>query len=1148
MVKDFVHLHVHSDYSFLDGAASITKLVKKASFLGMKALALTDHGNMSGAVEFYKKCKKASVKPIIGMEAYIDPAGIRAKSKVSDFRHLTLLCKNEAGYKNLVKLSSLGFIEGYFWGRARQDIDILGSYSEGLIALGGCMSGEIPRRLLAGDEKGAEKFAGILSEIFHGDFYLELMDIGLPQNDSLNRAQIELAKKAGIGVVATNDVHFIDKQDHLAHEALLCINTKKTFTDEDRMTSPKGIYFKSQAEMYESFREVPEALENTVKIAEKCVFEMTLDPNSPRLPDFDIPPGFKRPEEYLKHLTWEGAKQKFKGGMTEKIVSRIEEELSVIEQTGYAGYFLIIADIVREAKKNKIRVGPGRGSAVGSMVLYCLDIVTINPMEYSLLFERFLNPERVTAPDIDLDFADDRRNEVIEYMVRRFGRDAVCYIGTAASLGARQVVRDVAKVLGLTPKEIDELSSNMPETYFIDKPSEDSRSDVEWVYENNLNGFREKVDSDARLVKLVQIASKLEGLKRQPGIHAAGFIIAPGNLTDFVPLRKDKFGQIVCQYDMDSITDVGLIKVDILGLTALTTIDKTVDLIEKSRNNPVDMEKISLEDKKTFKLLSSGQTKGIFQLESKGMKNLCVQLKPESIQEVIAIISLYRPGPMDHIDKFIARKNRKEKTDFLHECLKPILEETYGIPIYQEQVMQITSAVAGYNLGKADILRRAMGKKKKEVMESEKENFFNGARERGIDKKTAQKIWEMIEPFAGYGFNKSHGAGYAFLAYYTAYLKTHYPVEFITATLTTEISNTDKIAEFVEEARRLKINILPPQVNYSEVAFSVENKYIRYALGAIKNVGEKAANEIVHEREERGLFKDFDDFLNRINFDSATKRTVEYLVKAGAFDDLDPDRKKLLDYFDKGIEKAASKKKHKLMGQIELFGNGELDRHEIDSISVDPWSYREKVDAEQEAFGFKIDAYPLEEYKKFINFKGLCEICELPNVKDENCYAAGMLIKVENGKESLNLTLEDKNTVMEVVLVNPDSKIHSGFLSRKYIGKIIAVRGVTKKVDGKKILYADEAKPIDDAISQSKKFLQIEIKEEDMKDSVLNNIKEAIDLHNGECEVFFLLRERNRKIKIKSGLSVCFDRSLVNELENIVDYRGKVKYVAEISC
>ncbi len=1145
MTKDFVHLHVHSDYSFLDGAVSISKLVQKASGLKMKALALTDHGNMSGAVEFYKHCVKEGIKPLIGMEAYVDPKGISAKSKISEFRHLTLLCKNDEGYRNLVKLSSKAFLEGLYWGRARMDIEILQSYSKGLVALGGCMSGEVPRRILSGDESGAIEFARLYSDVFDGDFYLELMDIGLPENEFLNKSQIEIAKKAGIGVVATNDVHFLDKEDHLAHEALLCINTKKTFEDKDRLTSPEGIYFRSQQEMFKLFKDCPQAIENTVKIADECSFEMKLNPNSPRLPDFQIPSGFKTPMEYLEYMTWEGAKSKFQSIISSEAQIRIRKELEVIAQTGYAGYFLIIADIVREAKKNKIRVGPGRGSAVGSLVLYCLDIITINPMNYGLLFERFLNPERITAPDIDLDFADDKRGMVIDYMVRRFGEKAVCYIGTAASLGARQVVRDVAKVLGLTPKEIDVLSSKMPETYFIDKPPEDTRSDVEWIYLKNLNGFREQINSDQRLERLVSIASRLEGLKRQPGIHAAGFIIAPGDLTDFVPLRKDKLNQIVCQFDMDSITDVGLIKVDILGLTALTAMEKTALLV--SRKEELDIDGLPLDDEKTFEMISSGETKGIFQLESKGMKNLCVQLKPKSIPEIIAIISLYRPGPMDHIDKFIARKYGREKVDLIHSSLKDILEETFGIPIYQEQVMQITSVVAGYNLGKADILRRAMGKKKRDVMESEKENFLAGANDRGIDKKTAIRIWEMLEPFAGYGFNKSHGAGYAFLAYYTAYLKTHHTLEFFAATMTTEISNTDKIAEFIDEARRLKINIFPPSVNCSGVNFIVESKGVRYALGAVKNVGEKAAQEILEERESNGSFVDFDDFLSRVNFNSATKRTVEYLIKAGAFDEFELNRKKLLNSMETSFERALSRKKQKMMGQMPLFSEREFSKPEADINTCSFWTYQEKKDAELEAFGFNFSVHPLDEYKKFLNFRGMCRLSDYMKNGFKDCFTAGLLLNTERKNGGLVLFLEDNNSNLEVFLSDEKKDDLTAFAD-KNMGKLVAVKGRIKNSSEGKMLLADECKSIEEALSLSKKSLEIELKENNIDDSFLKSIKDTIISHEGDCGVFFLLKEKNRNIKMKSDLSVCFDMSLVNEIQSIIENKGRVKYVAEISC
>jgi len=1142
-LKPFVHLHVHSDYSFLDGAISIPKLIKKTLEYKMNAVAITDHGNMAGAIEFYKNCTKNGIKPIVGMEAYLAPEGIKEKGKISEFRHLTLLSMNNTGYNNLIKLSSRGFIEGKHWGRARIDLDLLSEHSDGLIALGGCLSGEIPRNILSKDIKLACKNAGIYKEIFNGKFYLELMSIGLEQNDRINRGQIEVSKKVGVGVVATNDVHFLNAEDHEAHEVLLCINTKKTFKDEKRMTSPEEIYFRSADEMWEIFGEIPEALLNTQKIADMCDLKIDLNPSRPYLPKFDIPDGYSSLKNYLESLVWIGAKEKYNNKLSEEVKKRIKFELDIIAKTGYAGYFLMIRDIVIAAKNYGARVGPGRGSAVGSVVLYCLDIISIDPMSYDLLFERFLNPERISAPDIDLDFSDDKRDFVFDYAVKKYGSNAVCHIGTTGTLGAKQVIRDVAKVLGLIPEEINKIAENIP--FRIDKPKDDPRTRIQWLYDKDRK-FKEAIDLDHRLKKLIPLSSKLEGLKRQPGIHAAGLLIAPGELTDYVPLRKDKNNLIVSQYDMEAIYEVGLIKVDVLGLTALTIIDKTLEILKNLRNVELDIENISLKDKKTYSLLSKGKTTGLFQLESPGMRKLCSRFKPKSIDDIIAIISLYRPGPMDHIDTFIERKNGRKKVDFLHPSLESILKETYGIPIYQEQIMQIANTVAGYNLGRADILRRSMGKKKIEIMKEEKDNFLSQAIERGIKKDIVLKIWDMVEPFAGYGFNKSHGAGYAFLAYYTAYLKAHHTVEFLSATLTSEMSNVDKILIFIEEAIDLGIKILPPSVNFSEVDFKVDGKRkIRYALGAIKNVGTKAAQSIVRIREKNGKYKNFENFLERMDYGSINKRAIEFLIKAGAFDEFEINRKMLFESLEFSHDIAIQKQKDTQIGQLALFGSKEInDSNAREKFNFISWSFTEKLEAELESYGFYFSAHPLEEYSKYIKLEGLETISYVKRYKAVSHLLAGLVTNIEKTKFGCFLRLEDNNSEIGVNI--PKTLLEK--VENITISSVVALKGKIKKVDGNDTFITEKISKLDDIIKNNIKSLEIKIPTEKMDDDTLKQIKTLIGYNNGKFSVNLEIRSRyGPKVRLKSKMKVCFEKNLPFEIDEILEQKGYAYYKANIN-
>ncbi|KQC14024.1 MAG: hypothetical protein APR63_06390 [Desulfuromonas sp. SDB] len=1144
-MKPFVHLHLHSDYSWLDGAVSIPKLIPRIKQYQMNAVALTDHGHMAGAIDFYKNCKRHGIKPIVGMESYLAPNGIKEKGHVSEFRHLTLLAKDYHGYKNLIKLSTYGYIKGMHWGRARIDLDLLEKYSKGLVGLGGCLSGEIPRRIMGKDEKGALNFAGIYKDIFNGDFYLELMQIGIPENEIVNKKQIEIARKTGVGLVATNDVHFINAEDHEAHNALLCINTKSTFKDQ-KLSSPPGIYLRSPEEMWELFGDIPEALLNTQKIADSCNLEIKLNPSQPELPDFDIPSEYKTIEEYIEHLTMTGAKLKYGKKLSDKIIQRIKYELDVIFKTGYTGYFLIIRDMVQFARKNKIRVGPGRGSAVSSVVLYSLDITNVDPLKYDLLFERFLNPERISAPDIDLDFSDDQRDRIFNYVVEKYGSNAVSHIGTSNTLKVRQVVRDVARVLGLSPKEIDKLAVHVPHQFKIDKPKDDPRSSVEWVYDNFSN-FKQAVNRDSRLKKLISISSKLEGLRRQPGIHAAGLLIAPGELTDFVPLRKDKNNLIVSQYDGEAVSEVGLIKVDVLGLTTLTIIDKSLDIIKQNRGKEIDIDQLPLDDKKTFNLLSKGNTTGVFQLESTGMRKLCSRFKPKSMEDIIAIVALYRPGPMDHIDKFIQCKNGKKKIKYLHPTLEPILNETYGIPIYQEQIMEIANAVAGYNLGQADILRRAMGKKKMDIMSREKDNFFNEAVNRDIPKKTAKKIWDLIEPFAGYGFNKSHGAGYAYLAYFTAYLKAHYPVEFLTATLSSEISNVDKLLIFVDEARNSGIKILPPSINESEADFKVEkNKKIRYALGAIKNVGIKAAQSIVKEREENGKFKGIDDFMQRLDYRVINKRAIEFLIKAGSLDEFEKNRGLLLESLEQTQERAVQKQKDSQRGQLALFDDEQLKNNHNGKEHYDivSWSFREQLNSELEAFGFYFSAHPLEEYLHYIKLQGLETISNVKKFRSSSNLVAGLVTDLENTDYGCFLRLEDNNSEIGI-------NIPKGIVDRTdkiQVGSVFALEGKVKNLQGTPTFIADKLFKLEDIIKNNIVNLHIKIPQEKMDEETLKKLKNLLDYNKGKYNVLLEVKtERGESVDLISNLKVNFEKDLPLEISAILERNGQAYYQVNIN-
>lgn len=948
-MKEFVHLHVHSEYSLLDGVARIGDLVARAKELHMPALALTDHGNLFGMVEFYQKARDAGIKPIIGMEAYMAPSSRKEKEK--DYYHLTLLAMNAEGVRNLMRLSSLAYLEGYYY-KPRIDWDALAEHHEHLIVLSGCPKGPVAQNLLHRGEEAAHQMIAKFVDLFGPErFYLELQDVGVEESRIINEFLLRAAPRYGLRVVATNDVHYIHREDARLQEVLLAINTGKKLSDEDRFRlSTDQVYFRTPEEMWEIFRDVPDALRSTLEVAEKVNIELSLDPTRVHLPQFDIPSEFESADRYLRHLAREGLKRRFGEAIPDAYRERLEHELAIIERMGYAGYFLIIWEIVRNAREKGIPVGPGRGSAVGSLVLYALGITQLDPLRYNLLFERFLNPERVSPPDVDIDFSDQKRDQVIRFIRERFGKDSVAQIITFGRMLSRAVIRDVGRVLGIPLAEVDRIAKLIPQGSSLEEA-------LESVPE--LKPFVEKYP------ELFEYARKLEGQVRNASTHAAGVVIAPGRITDYVPLFRhtSEDREISTQFDMKSLEMVGLLKVDILGLRTLTILEKTEELVRK-REPHFDLERIPLDDPKTFEIFSKGHTLGIFQMESRGMRELLRMLKPSRFEDLIAVNALYRPGPLSsgmHID-FVKRKHGEAPITYMLPELEEILEETYGTIVYQEQIMQIAARVAGFSLGEADLLRRAMGKKKPEVMAQMKARFVEGAVERGVPRDKAEALFEYIVPFAGYGFNKSHAAAYALIAYETAYLKAHYPAEFMTATLSAEMVAGDfhkKAYLFVREALRMGLDVLPPDVNASEWEFKLEgDRQIRYGLGAVKNVGKKFVDALVKERKRGGPFESFENFVERMHASGNwNKRAVESLVKAGAFDALEPSRKALLEAIPRLAKPSRTAMTPGLFGGMLQETASRVDRSVEDAVE-------ERVAMEREVLGFPLIAHPMDRFRE----------------------------------------------------------------------------------------------------------------------------------------------------------------------------------------
>jgi len=1105
----------------LDGANRIKDLIKRTKELGMDSIAITDHGVMYGVIEFYKEAVSNGIKPILGCEVYTAKRTRHDKQGTvdSDPGHLVLLAKNNHGYKNLMKIVSIGFTEGFYY-RPRIDFEVLERYSEGLIALSACLSGDVPKALLNNDFEKAKEIAQKYSGIFGKDnFYLEIQSNGIEEQRYVNSQLIKLSKETGIPLVATNDAHYLRKEDARAHEILLCIQTGKSINDEDRMKFPTDdFYVKSPEEMEEFFANIPEAISNTVKIAEMCNVELEF--GKLHLPKFNVPDD-KDAYEYLRELCYEGLKHHYGENIEDK-VDRLEYELSVIKQMGYVDYFLIVSDFIRYAKDRGIPVGPGRGSAAGSLVAYCLGITNIDPLKYNLLFERFLNPERITMPDVDIDFCYERRQEVIDYVVRKYGEDKVSQIITFGTMAARGAIRDVGRALDIPYNEVDVVAKMIPMQMgmSIDKALEINPE------------LRAKYEQDSKVKELIDTARLFEGMPRHASTHAAGVVISKEPITNYVPLnRNDEC--ITTQFPMGQLEEIGLLKMDFLGLRTLTVIKDAVDLIYENHNVKIDIDRIDMNDSNVFKLIGEGKTAGVFQLESAGMTQFMKELMPTSLEDVIAGISLYRPGPMDQIPRYLKNKNNPSEVKYDHPLLENILNVTYGCMVYQEQVMQIVRDLGGYSMGRSDLVRRAMAKKKASVMEQERKNFIYGIDDEkgniivkgcirnGVDEAVANKIFDEMMDFASYAFNKSHAVAYAVVAYQTAWLKCYYPLEFMAALLNSFLGSSDRISQYVYECKALNIEVLPPDINESQMKFTVVNGKIRFGLAAVKNVGENAVKSIIEERKVRGPFKNFRDFCDRIDTREVNKRCIESLIKCGAFDSMGVYRSKLIAVFEKMLDGIAQTKKRNMEGQMSLFemsiaGNeksmyGESALYEDNDIYPDIKEYPNKVllSMEKEMLGLYISGHPLSEFDEEIKRMVTLYSSDLniylnqseepylldnyKNISDGMSVVVGGIITSKKTKTTKNnnlmafITLEDLYGMMEVIVFPTVLEKYAKFIIEE---NIVLIKGrISIKEEEQPKIICEEVSPLK-KMHIRKVYLRLNPNmEEDKKESLLALLK-----------------------------------------------------------
>ncbi len=1139
---NFTHLHVHTEYSLLDGASKIKELVARTKELGMDSIAITDHGVMYGVIDFYRACREVGIKPIIGCEVYVAP-GSRFDREVGRgedrYYHLVLLAENDLGYHNLMKIVSRGFTEGYYY-KPRVDMEVLREFHEGVIALSACLAGEVAvqirRGFLAEAREAALRYLDIFGE---GNYFLELQDHGIPDQTVVNTELLKMHEELGIPLVATNDIHYVNAKDWEAHDFLLCIQTNKKLKDEDRMRYEGGQYYlKSPEEMEALFPYAKEALENTYKIAQRCNVEIVF--GEQKVPKFDVPAPYDA-YGYLEHLCREGIKRRYQP-VTKELQERLDYELGTIKHMGYVDYFLIVWDFIHYAREHGIPVGPGRGSAAGSIVAYCLEITNIDPIRYNLLFERFLNPERVSMPDIDIDFCYERRQEVIDYVVRKYGKEKVVQIVTFGTMKARAVLRDVGRVLDMPYAMVDAVAKAVPRDLNITLDlALQTSPDLKKMYEE-----------DDQIRHLIDMSRKLEGLPRNTSMHAAGVVIGQEPIEEYVPLSKGGDDAITTQFTMTTIEQLGLLKMDFLGLRTLTVIQDACDMISEGRQIPFSIDTINYEDEDVYSMISAGRTEGVFQLESSGMKSFMTELKPGNLEDVIAGISLYRPGPMDFIPSYIKGKNHPENITYDVPQLEKILAPTYGCIVYQEQVMQIVMELAGYTLGRSDLVRRAMSKKKADVMERERKNFVYGNEaegvpgciSRGISEAAANKIFDEMTDFAKYAFNKSHAACYAVVAYQTAYLKYHYPVEFMAALMTSYIENAGKVTEYIYVCRQMGIEILPPDINTGVAEFSVKDGRIVYGLSAIKNIGRNVIDLVVNERETNGSYKSLQDFLERMPGKEVNKRAIENLILAGAFDAMEGNRRQKMMIYPSIMDGIHASHKNSMEGQMSLLdflGEEEKEDFEVRMPDVEDYKKEEKLAFEKQVLGVYVSGHPLEDYLELIRKQAdatsmdfqLDEESGLPKVTDQGLYTLGGMVSnvtlkvTRNNQNMAFLTLEDMYGSVEVVVFARDFEKNRSILTPD--AKLFITGRASVSDDEAKLLFS-KAISFDDIPRDV--WLQFETKE--AYERLQSELYQIIDRHAGSSFIKIYIREGKLRKNLPPQFAIASGGEALEELKALL--------------
>lgn len=1148
--KNFTHLHVHTEYSLLDGAARIKELVKRTKELGMESIAITDHGVMYGVVEFYKQAKNEGIKPILGFEAYISERTMYDKDSQKDKGqyHLVLLAENNEGLKNIMKICSAGFVDGFYY-KPRVDYELLRKHSKGIIALSACIAGEVQNLILNNDYEKAKEKALLYENIFgKNNFFLEMQDHNMNEQKIINKGLLMLSKELDIPLVATNDVHYINKEDARFHDVLLCVQMQKTI-DEDRMKFPSDeFYLKSYEEMSELFP--AEAIKNTLKISERCNVE--LDFNTVHLPEFNVPENYSK-SSYFRELCQTGLSERY-DIITKEIQDRLDYEISIIEQMGYIDYFLIVWDFIKYAKDNKIMVGPGRGSGAGSIVAYSLKITGVDPIKYNLFFERFLNPERISMPDIDIDFCYERREEVIDYVTKKYGDQRVAQIITFGTMAARAAIRDVGRALNVPYSEVDSIAKRIPMTIgmSLSKALEIDK-DLKEIAENNY-----------RVKELIEISLKLEGLPRHSSTHAAGVLISKEEVTEYVPLSRNK-DIITTQFNMVELEELGLLKMDFLGLRTLTVIQDSVNLIKKNHNVDIDFDKCSYDDKNVYEMFSHADTLGIFQFESSGMRSFLKEFKPKKFMDIAAANALYRPGPMGQIPVYVKNSQNPEQVKYLHPLLEESLGETYGCMVYQEQVMQAVRDIAGFSMGRSDLLRRAMGKKKMKIMLAEREHFIHGklddsgnveikgAIRNGVSEKTANDIYDLMIEFANYAFPKAHSVAYAMLAYQTAYLKYYYPVEYMVSLITSIMGSSNSVALYIRECKRLGVKILPPDINESEDKFTVSDGKIRFGLKAIKNVGTNVIAEISRVREEKGKFKSFTDFCQKLDGLALNKRQIESLIKCGAFDSLGYKRKQLLQGYEDIVDGALYQKRRSVEGQLSMFEGDiakEIDKENILNTENIPdngeFTSKQILSMEKEMSGIYLSGHPLSEYEALLDdntttncseifeaHEHIAEETEESKLKDgDNVVVGGIIIKkqrkiTKNDKTMAFLTLEDLYGSIEVIIF---PKIYSKYLQYLDEDNIVLIYGFLNMAEEEtpKII-CNKIVPISEMRAKSKLYLQVESKEH--YKTVKNDIFRYLENARGKSEVILYSKLEKSKMIIPNDFGVNIEnKNIINEL------------------